>query len=286
MPKVISLINLKGGVGKTTLTVALGEFFSLLYGLKVLIIDTDPQTNATVALMDEKEWKRRNIKGQTLLGVFKDAVDKYKVFSANEAIVKKVSNIGGGIDNLHLLPSSLDLIEFQEEYLYRAHSHEEVFRPSLLKESLAEVLPDYDVVLIDCPPDLGFITRNGLYMSDYYLIPVIPDILSTYGIPQIISRVEKLKKRTGIGIEPLGIVVSKFRVQSKVHQSQLGLLRAQAGKIGYRRVLETVISENNRAAAVMDFGHHFDRLEDKYDYPYKKPYAEYKSLAEEVLGYV
>lgn len=286
MPAVISLINLKGGVGKTTLTVALGEFFSLLQGLKVLVIDTDPQTNATVALMNEREWKRRNVKGQTLMGIFKDEVDKYRVFSPQEAIVKKVSNIGGGIDNLHLLPSSLDLIEFQEEFLYRRHDYEHVFRPSLLQERVKEVLPYYDLVLIDCPPDLGFITRNALYMSDYYLIPVIPDILSTYGIPQIISRVEKLKKRTGIGIDPLGIVVSKFRVQSTVHQSQLGLLRAQAGEVGYRRVFATVISENNRAAAVMDFGHSFDRLEDKYGYSYQKPYSEYKSLAEEVLGYV
>ncbi|MBO8159055.1 AAA family ATPase [Thermosyntropha sp.] len=286
MPKVISIINLKGGVGKTTLAVALGEFLSLLHGLKVLIIDTDPQTNATVALMDEKEWKRRNVKGQTLLGIFKDVVDKYQVFSPAEAIVKGVSNIAGGIENLHLLPSSLDLIEFQEEFLYKAHNHEEIFKPSLLQERLQEVLPSYDIVLIDCPPDLGFITRNGLYMSDYYLIPVIPDILSTYGIPQIISRVEKLKKRTGTVIEPLGIVVSKFRVQSSVHKSQLSLLRARAREVGYQRVFETVISENNRSAAVMDFHHSFNRLEEKYGYPYQKPYAEYKSLAEEVLAYV
>ncbi|SHH09361.1 chromosome partitioning protein [Thermosyntropha lipolytica DSM 11003] len=284
MPRVISLINLKGGVGKTTLTVALGEFFSLWHGLKVLIIDTDPQTNATVALMSEKEWKRRNVKGQTLLGIFKDEVDKYQVFSPQEAIVKKVSNIGGGIDNLHLLPSSLDLIEFQEEFLYRRHDYEHVFRPSLLKERLEEVLHCYDLVLIDCPPDLGFITRNALYMSDYYLIPVIPDILSTYGIPQIINRVEKLKKKTGIGLEPLGIVVSKFRVQSNVHKSQLRLLRAQAGQGGYRRVFDTVIPENNQSAAVMDFNHSFAGLEDKYGY--KRPYEEYKALAEEVLAYV
>lgn len=286
MPKIISLINLKGGVGKTTLTVALGEFFSLLYELKVLIIDTDPQTNATVALMDEKEWKRRNVKGQTLLGIFKDAVDKYQVFSAKEAIVKKVSNIGGGIDNLHLLPSSLDLIEFQEEFLYKAHNYAEVFKPSLLKERLAEVLPFYDMVLVDCPPDLGFITRNALYMSDYYLIPVIPDILSTYGIPQIISRVEKLKRKTGVGIEPLGIVVSKFRIQSSIHKGQLSLLKARAREAGYRRVFDTVISENNQAAAVMDFHHSFGRLEDKYGYKNERPYREYRALAEEVLSYV
>lgn len=284
MTRVISLINLKGGVGKTTLTVALGEFFSLWHGLKVLIIDTDPQTNATVALMGEKEWKRRNVKGQTLLGIFKDEVDKYQVFSPQEAIVKKVSNIGGGIDNLHLLPSSLDLIEFQEEFLYRRHDYEHVFRPSLLKERLKDVLPSYDLVLIDCPPDLGFITRNALYMSDYYLIPVIPDILSTYGIPQIINRVEKLKKKTGIHLEPLGIVVSKFRVQSNVHKSQLRLLRARAGQGGYRRVFDTVIPENNQSAAVMDFNHSFAGLEDKYGY--KRPYEEYKALAEEVLAYV
>ena len=75
MPVTISLINLKGGVGKTTLTVALAEFLTLEHNFKVLVIDLDPQTNATVSLMNEYEWKKQNIKGQTIVQLFRDYLE-------------------------------------------------------------------------------------------------------------------------------------------------------------------------------------------------------------------
>src|SRR6056297_2756975 len=109
MPLTISIINLKGGVGKTTLTTAMAEFIALQHQLKVLVMDLDPQTNATVSLMDEYEWKRRNIKGQTVLQIFKDSLTNQREFSPEASIVRSVSNIRGGITGLDLLPSSLDL---------------------------------------------------------------------------------------------------------------------------------------------------------------------------------
>lgn len=285
MPDIISLINLKGGVGKTTLTVALGEFMAVEHGLKVLIIDLDPQTNSTVSLINEHEWKKKNIKGQTVLQIFRDRLENMNIFSADEAIATNVSNVGGGISGLDLLSSSLDLIDIQDSLINISSGGILSERPlTILGEAVAEKLNDYDVVLVDCPPNLGLITQNGLILSQYYIIPVIPDVLSTYGIPQIVNRIERLKRETGISIEPLGVVINKYRQQNSLHPNQLRILRLDAEKAGYRRVFTTVIPENSKAAAAMDFSLEPATLHEKYGYD--APYKNYQQLTQEVLKYV
>lgn len=285
MPVTISLINLKGGVGKTTLTIALAEFMALQHGLKVLVIDLDPQTNATVSLMDEYEWKKQNIKGQTIVQLFRDYLENMQIFSAREAIVHNVSNIKGGIQGLDLLPSSLDLIDIQDELIKIPTRGIFSERPlSILGETLCEEINNYDLVLIDCPPNLGLITQNGLIMSQYYLIPVIPDVLSTYGIPQIVARIKRLEIETGIHLKPLGVVVNHFRQQSPLHPNQIRLLQVNADRIGYHRVFSTIIPETSRAASAMDYSLPVGSLHDKYGY--EVPFKPYQQLTEEVLGIV
>ena len=97
MPVVTSIINLKGGVGKTTITLALAHFLAIEHQKRVLVIDLDPQTNATVSLIPELEWKARDESGRTLFQLFADLVKGSKRFHADEAIVRDVSNIGGGV---------------------------------------------------------------------------------------------------------------------------------------------------------------------------------------------
>src|SRR5690606_27905035 len=80
MAKVVSLINLKGGVGKTSTTVQLAECLSLEYGKRVLVIDLDPQTNATISLIDEEEWEKLDKNNQTLFNLFNDKLNRTKVF--------------------------------------------------------------------------------------------------------------------------------------------------------------------------------------------------------------
>lgn len=111
MAVTISLINMKGGVGKTTLVIALAEFMAIEHGLKVLVIDLDPQSNATACLMDLKEWKRRNMRGQTIMRLFLDPFKQWPVFSPREALVRNASNIGGGVDGLDLMPSGQELMD-------------------------------------------------------------------------------------------------------------------------------------------------------------------------------
>lgn len=150
--KVISTINLKGGVGKTQMTVALAEFLAMLHGKKVLLIDLDPQTNATVSLIDEQTWLAKDQEGQTLLQLFKDKLEHTLKFDVNRVIMKGVSNVAGGIRNLDLLPSSLGLIAIQDSLPLIPAGRFYVTSPvTILKEAVSEVLEDYDFALIDCP---------------------------------------------------------------------------------------------------------------------------------------
>ena len=184
MPTVTSIINLKGGVGKTTITLALAHFLTLEHHKRVLVIDLDPQTNATVCLIPEREWQRRDEAGSTLYQLFADAVKGTHRFDADAAIVRDVSNIAGGIKGLDLLPSSLRLIKVQDRVTqitdFETYERGPIFA---LRDALAEFLPYYDHILLDCPPSLGVVTLNGLAISDSYLVPVVPDILSVLGIP-------------------------------------------------------------------------------------------------------
>ena len=178
MATVISTINLKGGVGKTQMTVALGEFLTIQHDKKVLLIDLDPQTNATVSLIDQKLWRTKDQNGETLLQLFKDKLEKTSLFNIKQAIVKKVSNVGGGIKNLDLLPSSLGLIDIQDSLPLISAGRFYVSSPvTILREAIAPVLDHYNFVLIDCPPNLGIITLNGIYISDYYLMGLYHNIV-------------------------------------------------------------------------------------------------------------
>ncbi|TAL47167.1 hypothetical protein EPN87_03650, partial [archaeon] len=136
MPKIISTINLKGGVGKTSMTVALAEFLAHEHNKKVLLIDLDPQTNATISLIDEKTWLQKDNNGETLAQLFKDKLEKTDKFNINNAIIKNVSNLGGGIENLDLLPSSLKLIEIQDSLPLISAGRFHVVSPvTILKEA-------------------------------------------------------------------------------------------------------------------------------------------------------
>jgi len=287
MTKVITTINLKGGVGKTQLTVALAEFLAKEHHKKVLLIDLDPQTNATVCLIDENDWLKRDKAERTLFQMFKDKLDKTNLFDINRAIVKRVSNVGGGISTLDLLPSSLRLINLQDalppisiEGLFQVNS------VTILKSALANVMNSYDFVLIDCPPNLGTITLNGIYISDYFLIPTIPDILSTYGIPQILRRILDFNREAQVNTKPLGIVISMYRQQSKLHKLTVALLKGEASseKDDYPRVFDTMIPLTVRTSEAAEFTRPVGSLKAKYGS--KTVYQYYADLTEEFLRYV
>ena len=278
MAKIISIINLKGGVAKTTTTVGLAQVLSTEFNKKVLVIDLDAQTNATTMLIGEEKWLEVNKDKQTIAQLFYEGVypKSEKIFDINRAILKGVSNIDE-VKLVDMLPSSLDLIDIQEEVIKAPRGIFSVIRPvDLLDKSLRKIKQKYDYILIDCPPNLGVITRNGLKVSDVYIIPTVPDVLSTYGIPQIISRVNKFSKELEKEIKPLGIVITKYREQSALHKRTVKELRKERDC----RVFETIFKENDNIANAAEY---INKSTMRQKWGYKGQVDNFKLLAEEIL---
>ncbi|HZC05072.1 MAG TPA: ParA family protein [Ktedonobacterales bacterium] len=285
MPTVTSLINLKGGVGKTTLTLSLAHFLALEHHKRVLVIDLDPQTNATVCLIPENDWKERDESGRTLYQLFLDQIKGVKRFNADEAIVRNVSNISGGVSGLDLLPSSLQLIKIQDRLTqvtdFDSYQRGPIFA---LRDALADYLPYYDHVLIDCPPSLGVVTLNGLAISDSYLIPVVPDILSVLGIPPILDRVAHFAQCVRRNVRALGIVISKMRSNTLLHNEMTRRLREDFIERRFPIVFETVIPESTRIAEAANVMAPIHTLVQKYGAG--GPYEELSALTQEYLAHV
>ena len=277
MPDVFSTINLKGGVGKTTTTVALAEFMSGRLGKKVLVIDLDPQTNATVMLIGEEKWRELNKQDWTLARLFKDALDPdNKRFDLEKTLQKKVSNVSEA-RTIDLLPSSLDLIDVQDRLATVPSGRFYAVNPTeLLWRAVRSRLDDYDVVIVDCPPNLGIITLNGLRISRGFIIPTIPDILSTYGIPQILKRVSHFSSEIVETIDPLGVIVTKYQSNSIVHNNTIKRLRAN----GEPKVFDSTISQANQFAGAAEYG---DWMTLKQKWGYQGLADQFERLSQEVV---
>lgn len=247
MGYVISSINLKGGVGKTTTTVALAEILSAEYGKRVLVIDLDPQTNATTVLIGEQKWKELNDAGLTLATLFQDALrpeHEEPRFDLDRTLQRRVSSVSD-VRTVDLLPSSLDLIDVQDRLGSMPSGRFYSNNPTdLLRRATKSLISEYEYVLVDCPPNLGIVTLNGLRMSDGFIIPTIPDVLSTYGIPQILKRVSEFAEDLSHEIVPVGIVITKYREASTLHRNTSADLRRR----GNPPVFATSIPEANAIA--------------------------------------
>lgn len=278
MATVISMINLKGGVAKTTTTVALAQLLDVEFRMRVLVIDLDPQTNATAMLIGDGKWREINVKGLTIAQLFRDAITGDRKFDLEATIQKRVGAVTES-RRVDLLPSSLDLIDIQDELgtmnrgRFHAATPVEVLRRALRSTLESD---EYDFVLVDCPPSLGLVTLNGLRISDYFLIPTVPDFLSTHGIPQIVKRVRDFSETVGHSIEPLGILATKYRTQSPVHRQQLKVLKQEKDA----PLLQTVIPENSEIAGAAEHTQ-VGTLRQKWGY--RGQFDIYRALTKEIL---
>jgi chromosome partitioning protein len=281
MARVIATINLKGGVGKTTTTVGLAEMYAS-EGNRVLVIDLDPQTNATVMLIDEQQWQQLDQIGQTLAQLFADALEEdpqRKVFDIDLALQRNVGTVEG-LKGIDLIPSSLRLIDVQDRLATMPVGRYFTKSPTdILHTAVKNILGDYDVVLIDCPPNMGIITLNGLRIADGYVIPTIPDVLSTYGIPQIATRVQDFANELNEEIEPYGVIITKFRAASTLHVNTVQFLRDQAELGKNPPVFDTFVPEGNAIAAGAEF---ISRGTLRQKYAYQGGYETFSRLADEV----
>ena len=272
----IAFINLKGGVAKTTTTVGIATLLSGTFGKKVLVIDLDPQTNCTTMLIGEDKWKELNNNGCTLYTLFKDALEETNNFDIGASLQKNVSNIRD-VENLDLLPSSLDMVDLQDRIASAPQGQFYANNPTeIIKRVVRSIKDDYDYILIDCPPNMGLITLNGLRIADGYIIPTIPDVLSTYGIPQIISRVNKFSDSIGEQIECFGIVATKVRMQSSLHIRTLEQLRRENDA----PLFKTVFYENNQMGEAAEY-QQINTLRQKWGY--QGQYDRFETFTREVM---
>lgn len=231
--KVISIINWKGGVGKTTCAVNIAAEWADK-NKTVLLIDVDAQASASAYIYTEEKYKEeyfnpiakalksrkeetvaKNIAmKKSIFGIFWDAIKDTMLFSKDSGIKKGL----GDLKTLDLIPSTFYLNELEQE-ITSASSTQGLSPFNILRLGLNkhEILRNYDYVLIDCPPNLNLITLNAIFASDYYIIPTIPDQLSTLGLPLLIRRLQTVKKRRieldGKDPKLLGIILTKVSHQ-------------------------------------------------------------------------
>ena len=202
--KVVSVINYKGGVGKTTLTANLGAY-AAVKGKRVLMVDIDPQTQLTFSFMLPEEWKDKYAANMTLNNYFTAITNGEFVVPSLKRFVIPISNwdiLKLGKEKLDLISSHLKLIDIDINLANliivtnpQQFSATALRTYSYLSHSLEEMRDDYDLVLIDCPPNFGVSVKNALFASDYYIIPAKLDYLSMLGIENLQNNVQYFRNQ-------------------------------------------------------------------------------------------
>ena len=203
MPKVVSFINYKGGVGKTTSAYHVGCSLAQHYGQRVLMIDIDPQTNLTFLCASIEQWERRKANTGTIKNLYK-RYEKKQPLDVKRFIWNDLISIGRHpIRGLDLIPCDIDLLGedvgggqvagiFPTAQALKQNAQRYLRELSFLKATIKEAEENYHWVLIDCPPNLYLMTQNALHASDYYVVTAIPDHLSTIGLNILTDKVSKI----------------------------------------------------------------------------------------------
>ncbi len=250
MAKTVSVLNQKGGVGKTTTAVNLAACIGDL-GKRVLLADIDPQGNTTSGF-----------------GIDKRATEKssYDLLTGNAPAESVI--IATQFKNVDIIPSSMDLAGAELEIIDKPD------REKLLKTALAPIWDRYDYIFLDCPPSLGLITLNALTASDTFLVPIQCEYYALEGLSQLMSTVRQIKRLYNPYIELEGVLLTMFDGRLNLTQQVM----SEVKKFFPKKVYKTTIPRNVRLSEAPSFGQpviYFDRS--------SKGAAAYTALAEEFL---
>lgn len=237
--KIISLVNFKGGVGKSTLTVNLAACMAKEHGRKTLIVDLDPQSNSSIWLLGPARWGLLNSE-ETFMKT-SEALFYGKADNGN-FITPYMDAAGTFLPNLYLCPASLYMLRLESKILRACAkrkldgTYREGDEYFFCSKAARLLRSEFDLVFIDCPPNLYLGTCNALCHSDYILIPCIPDTLSTIGLKLMINEMERttapLVKSQRLKKVPVIIGVAITRFESMLNEHQSGV-----------EILATIISE-------------------------------------------
>ena len=248
MRQVIAVLNQKGGVGKTTTAINLGAYLAKA-GKSVLIVDFDPQGNATSGLGIDKA----NLQATIYDALFNK--------TGVERIVQETT-----VDGLFILPANPNLAAAEVELVSQLQ------REQILKEVLSPL--SYDVILIDCPPSLGLLTLNALTAAQHLLIPVQAEYYALEGLSQLLSTMQRVRAGLNPQLDLLGVLVTMYDGRTSLSDQVYKELQKHFGA----KLLDTIIPRNVRLAEAPSHGKPIAD-HDKWS----KGARAYKALSKEIL---
>ncbi|MCQ2534951.1 MAG: ParA family protein [Clostridia bacterium] len=250
MTSIISVVNQKGGVGKTTTVISLAAYLGLKKK-KVLVIDMDPQSNSTSSMgIDETTLET---------SIYDVLIDEKPI---SEVIVKTETK------NVDICPTDINLAGAEIE-LVSAISREQI-----LKTALAEVKENYDYIIIDCPPTLGLLTINALTASTDIIIPILGDYLSLKGLSLLNDTINLVKKKLNPDIKLLGVLLNMFDGRTQLARQ----VKEEVVKFYGDKVFDTEIPRNVRLSEAPSYGQTICDYDKK-----SKGGMAYEKLAKEVI---
>jgi len=211
--QVVSFINMKGGVAKTTLAVNVAYALAAVHRKNVLLVDSDPQFNATQYLLEDDEYlaHAQDQRKGTIKDIFVPRQPQVRMVTGPAKATKSKLSLNAcaisvynahGRGKLDLIPSTIALMELETS---RRGTE------GKLRSYLKEKATGYDYVLIDCPPTISFFTQAAILASDRYLVPIKPDPLSVIGLPLLERWLEEFTDDSGTQVESVGLVFTMIR---------------------------------------------------------------------------
>ena len=226
MGKIISFSNQKGGVGKTTTCVNMAAYLSRA-GKKVLLIDLDPQGNATTGLGFSK-------------GTLKKSV--YNVVIEGEEVKDNI--LETELEGLYILPSNIDLAGAEVDLVYKKN------RDRVLKAALEKAKGAFDYILIDCPPSLGLLTINALSAADSAIIPIQSEYYALEGLSQLMNTISLVRQHLNKSLKVEGVVLTMYDGRSLISKQ----IAAEIKKYFSKKLYEIVIPRNIRLSEAPSHG--------------------------------
>ena len=226
MGRIISFSNQKGGVGKTTTCVNMAAYLAKAER-KVLLVDLDPQGNATTGLGFSKSTLKKSV---------------YNVLIEEEEVKNNV--LPTEIENLTILPANINLAGAEVELVYKKS------REKVLKAALDKVKDSYDYILLDCPPSLGLITINALAAADSVIIPIQSEYYALEGLSQLMNSIMLVRQQLNKKLEVEGVVLTMYDGRSLISRQ----IAQEIRKFFTKKLYEIVIPRNVRLSEAPSHG--------------------------------